>query len=56
MLNVVTFFQQIKCSHILYKKKRKTQMSFPEVGEAALEYGPQALRPYANAFRYVTYL
>ncbi|CAB3225375.1 unnamed protein product [Arctia plantaginis] len=41
----------IKCSHVLYKKKRKTQMSFPEVGEAALEYGPQALRSYANGFR-----
>lgn len=26
-------------------------MTFPEVGQAALENGPQALRPWGNVFR-----
>ncbi|XP_013189259.1 proton-coupled amino acid transporter-like protein pathetic [Amyelois transitella] len=41
----------IKCAHVLYKKTKKTSMTFAEVGEAALENGPQGLRRYANAFR-----
>ncbi|CAH1647665.1 unnamed protein product [Spodoptera littoralis] len=41
----------IKCAHVLYKKTRRTQMTFPEVGQAALENGPQALRPWGNVFR-----
>lgn len=41
----------IKCAHVLYKKTRKTQMTFPEVGEAALQNGPQALQAWANSFR-----
>ncbi|XP_073953043.1 solute carrier family 36 member pathetic isoform X2 [Choristoneura fumiferana] len=41
----------IKCSHVLYKKTRRNAMSFPEVGQAALENGPQSLRGWANTFR-----
>ncbi|XP_075990518.1 solute carrier family 36 member pathetic [Anticarsia gemmatalis] len=41
----------IKCSHVLYKKTKRTQMTFPEVGQASLENGPQALRSWGNAFR-----
>ncbi|XP_048005280.1 proton-coupled amino acid transporter-like protein pathetic [Leguminivora glycinivorella] len=41
----------IKCAHVLYKKTRKTTMSFPEVGQAALENGPESLRRWGNAFR-----
>ncbi|XP_023941247.1 proton-coupled amino acid transporter-like protein pathetic [Bicyclus anynana] len=41
----------IKCAHVLYKKSRKTTMSFPEVGEAALNNGPEPLRKWANTFR-----
>ncbi|XP_004929913.1 proton-coupled amino acid transporter-like protein pathetic [Bombyx mori] len=41
----------VKCAHVLYKKTKKTQMSFAEVGEAALDNGPQPLRKWANAFR-----
>lgn len=47
--------QQVKCAHVLYKRKRKTQMTYPEVGEAALEFGPQALRRYATCFRQAIY-
>ncbi|XP_026762722.1 proton-coupled amino acid transporter-like protein pathetic [Galleria mellonella] len=41
----------IKCAHVLYKKTKKTAMTFPEVGQAALENGPQSLRKFANGFR-----
>ncbi|KAJ8737150.1 hypothetical protein PYW07_000421 [Mythimna separata] len=41
----------IKCAHVLYKKTRKTNMTFPEVGQAALENGPESLRRWGNAFR-----
>ncbi|KAM3969052.1 solute carrier family 36 member pathetic isoform 1-T2 [Aphomia sociella] len=41
----------IKCAHVLYKKTKKTAMTYPEVGEAALENGPEKLRGYANSFR-----
>ncbi|XP_047544294.1 proton-coupled amino acid transporter-like protein pathetic [Vanessa atalanta] len=41
----------IKCAHVLYKKTRKSTMSFPEVAEAALDNGPVGLRKWANAFR-----
>ncbi|CAH2035136.1 unnamed protein product, partial [Iphiclides podalirius] len=41
----------IKCAHVLYKKTRKTKMSFPEVAESALQNGPQWARPWANSFR-----
>lgn len=41
----------IKCSHVLYKKAKKTQMTFPEVGYAAVQNGPKALRGWANAFK-----
>ncbi|XP_053624811.1 proton-coupled amino acid transporter-like protein pathetic [Plodia interpunctella] len=41
----------IKCAHVLYKKTKKTSMTFAEVGEAALDNGPRGLRKYANAFR-----
>lgn len=43
---------QIKCAHVLYKKTRKSTMSFPQVAEAALENGPIGLRKWSNAFRY----
>lgn len=45
------FVPQIKCAHVLYKKTRKTAMSFPEVAEAALDNGPQGLRKWAYTFR-----
>ncbi|XP_034839738.1 proton-coupled amino acid transporter-like protein pathetic [Maniola hyperantus] len=41
----------INCAHVLYKKTRKTAMSFPEVGEAALDNGPEPVRKWANTFR-----
>lgn len=41
----------IKCAHVLYKKTKRSTMTFAEVGEAALENGPRPLREYANAFR-----
>lgn len=41
----------IKCAHVLYKKTRKSTMSFPQVAEAALENGPIGLRKWSNAFR-----
>ncbi|XP_049884770.1 proton-coupled amino acid transporter-like protein pathetic [Pectinophora gossypiella] len=41
----------IKCAHVLYKKTRKTNMSFPEVGEASFENGPEWIRAWANPFR-----
>ncbi|CAH2217700.1 jg8889 [Pararge aegeria aegeria] len=43
----------INCAHVLYKKTRKTTMSFPEVGEAALNNGPEPVRKWANIFRYL---
>lgn len=41
----------IKCAHVLYKKTRRTNMTFPEVGEAALMHGPENLRKFAYAFK-----
>ncbi|KAL0852168.1 hypothetical protein ABMA28_000403 [Loxostege sticticalis] len=41
----------VKCAHVLYKKTRRTNMTFPEVGEAALANGPEGLRRYAYSFR-----
>ncbi|XP_028162335.1 proton-coupled amino acid transporter-like protein pathetic isoform X1 [Ostrinia nubilalis] len=41
----------VKCAHVLYKKTRKTNMTFPEVGEAALANGPERLRSWAYSFR-----
>ncbi|XP_068632593.1 proton-coupled amino acid transporter-like protein pathetic [Battus philenor] len=41
----------VKCAHVLYKKTKKTKMSFPEVAESALNNGPQWARPWANSFR-----
>ncbi|CAK1588183.1 unnamed protein product [Parnassius mnemosyne] len=41
----------IKCAHVLYKKTRRTTMSYPEVAESALENGPQWARRWANSFR-----
>ncbi|XP_048488650.1 proton-coupled amino acid transporter-like protein pathetic [Plutella xylostella] len=41
----------IKCAHVLYKKTKRTSMSFPEVAEAALANGPEGLKKWANAFR-----
>ncbi|CAG4984943.1 unnamed protein product [Parnassius apollo] len=41
----------IKCAHVLYKKTRRTTMSYPEVAESALENGPQWARQWANSFR-----
>lgn len=41
----------IKCAHVLYKKTRRTQMTFPEVGQAAVENGPEKLRRWGKTFR-----
>ncbi|KAJ0183810.1 hypothetical protein K1T71_000233 [Dendrolimus kikuchii] len=41
----------VKCAHVLYKKTKKTAMTFPEVGESALENGPESLKRFANCFR-----
>ncbi|PZC80404.1 proton-coupled amino acid transporter-like protein pathetic [Helicoverpa armigera] len=41
----------IKCAHVLYKKTKRTQMTFPEVGQTAFENGPEKFRPWGNAFR-----
>ncbi|CAH0401966.1 unnamed protein product [Chilo suppressalis] len=41
----------VKCAHVLYKKTRRTTMTFPEVGEAAVANGPQALRKFAYSFK-----
>ncbi|CAH2103185.1 unnamed protein product [Euphydryas editha] len=41
----------IKCAHVLYKKTRRSTMSFSEVAEAALDNGPVGLRKWSNAFR-----
>ncbi|CAG9781899.1 unnamed protein product [Diatraea saccharalis] len=41
----------IKCAHVLYKKTRRTNMTFPEVGEASFANGPQALRRFAYSFK-----
>lgn len=40
----------VKCAHILYVKTRRTQMSFAEVAEAALETGPKPGRKFAKSF------
>ncbi|KAJ2954320.1 hypothetical protein O0L34_g2573 [Tuta absoluta] len=41
----------VKCAHVLYRKTKKTNMSFPEVGEAALQNGPEWAKKWANPFR-----
>ncbi|XP_030023923.1 proton-coupled amino acid transporter-like protein pathetic isoform X2 [Manduca sexta] len=41
----------VKCAHVLYKKTRRNNMTFAEVGEASLKNGPQALRKWAKSFR-----
>ncbi|XP_072931013.1 proton-coupled amino acid transporter-like protein pathetic isoform X2 [Epargyreus clarus] len=41
----------IKCAHVLYKKTRRTHMSFPDVAEAAFDNGPEWIRKWSNAFR-----
>lgn len=46
-----TAYILIKCAHVLYKKTKRTHMSFPEVAEASLQNGPRPLRKFAYAFR-----
>ncbi|KPJ06322.1 Proton-coupled amino acid transporter 4 [Papilio machaon] len=41
----------IKCAHVLYKKTRRTTMSYPEVAESAMQNGPQWGKRYAYGFR-----
>ncbi|XP_026727945.1 proton-coupled amino acid transporter-like protein pathetic isoform X2 [Trichoplusia ni] len=41
----------IKCAHVLYYRTRKSQMTFPEVGKAALETGPVSVQKFGNTFR-----
>uniref|UniRef100_A0A336M521 CSON009115 protein n=1 Tax=Culicoides sonorensis TaxID=179676 RepID=A0A336M521_CULSO len=38
----------VKCAHVLYKRTRKTQMTFAEVAENAFENGPSWLRPFSK--------
>ncbi|XP_041986662.1 proton-coupled amino acid transporter-like protein pathetic [Aricia agestis] len=41
----------IKCAHVLYKKTKKTSMSFAEVGAAALDNGPECIKKFSFAFK-----
>jgi hypothetical protein len=50
-LTKTIFYPQVKCAHVLYKKTRRTNMTFPEVGEAALANGPESLKKSAYAFK-----
>lgn len=43
---------QVKCAHVLYYKTRRSEMSFPEVAEAAFTTGPQWARCYAKPTKY----
>lgn len=50
----VTFYRrnQVKSAHILYKRTRKTAMTFAEVAEAAFATGPISCRCLSKAARY----
>lgn len=42
---------QVKCAHALYKRTRRTAMTFPEVAEVAFANGPKWGRRYAKFFK-----
>lgn len=42
---------QVKCAHALYKRTRRTTMTFSEVAEVAFANGPKWGRRYAKFFR-----
>ncbi|XP_063702095.1 proton-coupled amino acid transporter-like protein pathetic isoform X2 [Culicoides brevitarsis] len=38
----------VKCAHVLYRRTRKTQMTFAEVAQYSFEKGPKFLRPFSK--------
>lgn len=38
----------VKCAHVLYKRTRKTQMTFAEVASSAFDNGPSWMRPFST--------